>query len=145
MKYFAVLLCLASLHAYAAGWRPTERFLFAVRYVESSHGRFIYGDDGQSLGDFQISEAAWLDVSVWRKARGFPVYDYSRNVFDRKINRLYAADYLSILYSKLKKTLKRSPTAEEVYDASKSRRSCNRWNRRPSESTRSVSALDPFP
>ena len=101
----------------AANWRPPERFLHAVRYVESSHGKFTYGDNGQSLGDFQISEAAWHDVSEWRKQRQLRTYEYKTHVWNRAINRAYAADYLTIIYAELKKKLNRPPTVGEVYAA----------------------------
>jgi hypothetical protein len=117
IKYVALFLFVAGTELLAAGWRPTERLLYAIRYVESSHGRYTYGDEGRSLGDFQMSEAAWLDVSAWRKGRGLPTYGYDRHVFDRKINRLYATDYLTILYEELEKKLSRSPTAGEIYAA----------------------------
>ena len=102
---------------FGANWRPSEDFLSAVRYVESYNGVFVRGDGGQSLGDFQISEAAWTDVNGWRKTRKLQCYNYDRHVFDRKLNRLYAADYLSILHQELTQKLKRAPTSGELYAA----------------------------
>ena len=116
-KMWILVAMLAVLPSYGANWRPTDRFLHAVRFVESSHGRFIYGDEGQSLGDFQMSEAAWLDVSIWRRTKGLLTYDYEKHVFNRQINRLYAADYLTIIHTELKKSLKRPPTSAEIYAA----------------------------
>jgi hypothetical protein len=104
-----------SIHA--GEWRPEERFLNAIRFVESSNGRFLIGDEGRSLGDFQMSEAAWKDVTGWRIKRGLRTYDYRAHVFNPKINRIYAADYLSILRGQLKKKLQRAPTAGEIYAA----------------------------
>jgi len=98
-------------------WRPYPAFLEAVCLVESSNGKWIRGDGGKSLGDFQIGRAAWDDVSQWRKARGWQTYDYRKNVLNRKINRLYAADYLTILRNQLLDILKREPTAAELYAA----------------------------
>lgn len=100
----------------AKEWKPSEEFLKAVCTVESSGGRFVVGDNGESLGDFQISEAAWLDVNQWRKARGLKIYSY-RNVFNKQVNRAYAADYLSMLYGELNRKLKRAPTHGELYAA----------------------------
>jgi hypothetical protein len=111
-----LLLCLGQT-LLGSNWRPSEDFLGAVRYVESSNGRFLHGDGGQSLGDFQISEAAWIDVSAWRKARKLQCYSYDQHVFNRKINRIYAADYMTILHGELKKNLKRAPTSGELYAA----------------------------
>lgn len=116
-KYLALLFCLLTSQLQAGTWRPTERLMHAVRFVESSHGQFTVGDHGESLGDYQISEAAWVDVTSWRKARGLPTYKYDRHVWDRKVSRAYAADYLTILHVELKKHLKRAPSAGELYAA----------------------------
>jgi hypothetical protein len=117
VKYLAFLLCLAGVSTHAESWRPSERLLHAIRFVESSHGAFTWGDNGQSLGDFQLSEAAWVDVTSWRKARGLATYGYDRHVWDRKVSRTYAADYLVILRGELKRKLSRSPTPAELYAA----------------------------
>jgi hypothetical protein len=101
----------------ATEWRPCKDFLRAVRFVESSNGAFKIGDNGQSLGDFQLSEAAWLDVSAWRKARGLKVYSYQNDVFHAFINRVYASNYLTILYGELSRKLGRAPTHGELYAA----------------------------
>ena len=101
----------------ATEWRPSNEFLRAVRFVESSNGAFKVGDNGQSLGDFQLSEAAWLDVSQWRRARGLKVYDYGKNVFHTFINRVYASNYLTILYTELSRKLGRAPDHGELYAA----------------------------
>src|SRR5436190_22829384 len=116
LKWFALLLLLTQA-GFASSWQPSERFLSAVRYVESYNGQFIYGDGGQSLGEFQLSDAAWADVNAWRKARNLPVYAYNRHVFNQKINRLYASNYFSILHSDLGKKLNRAPSSGELYAA----------------------------
>jgi len=117
-KYLVVSVwLLAGTLAGANPWRPSERFLSAVRYVESANGMFLFGDSGQSLGDFQISEAAWADVSSWRKERNLPCYNYNRCAFNSRINRAYAADYLSLLQGELKKKLNRNPSSSEIYAA----------------------------
>jgi hypothetical protein len=116
-KYLFLFSLIAFDDLFAATWRPTERLLYAVRSVESSHGVFIRGDQGQSLGDYQMSEAAWLDVSSRRMARGLRTYDYDRFVFNKKISREYAADYLTIIYNELQKKLNRTPSAGEIYAA----------------------------
>lgn len=101
----------------AKEWRPSDDFLRAVRFVESSNGAFRIGDNGQSLGDFQLSEAAWLDVSEWRKARRLKTYDYEKNVFHSFINRVYASNYLTILHGELSRKLGREPSHSELYAA----------------------------
>jgi hypothetical protein len=117
MNRFLLLLCFASIGAHGTEWRPTDSFLRAVRMVESSNGQFKIGDNGQSLGDFQLSEAAWLDVNEWRKARGLKIYNYERSVFNSFINRVYASNYLTILHTELSRKLKRPPTHAELYAA----------------------------
>jgi hypothetical protein len=116
MKRLAFLLCLTA-QVSAATWQPSDRFLHAVRFVESSHGIFTRGDNGQSLGDYQISEAAWMDVSSWRKAHALPAFEYARHVWDKRVSREYAANYFAILHTRLEKHLNRPPTAAELYAA----------------------------
>ena len=111
-----LLLCL-TISLQASGWRPSNEFLAALRLVESSNGKNLVGDHGKSLGDFQMSEAAWLDVSSWRKGRGLRVYSFEAHALHPKINRLYAADYLCLLHKELSKELKRPPTPSELYAA----------------------------
>lgn len=110
-----VLAC--SAIAEASEWRPCEDFLKAVKFVESSNGLMKVGDNGQSLGDFQLSEAAWLDVSEWRKARRLKTYDYDKSVFHSFINRVYASNYLTILHTELTRRLGRQPDYGELYAA----------------------------
>jgi hypothetical protein len=88
-----------------------------VRIVESGDGLYTYGDEGRSLGDFQLSEGAWLDVNSWRKARGAKTYEYSHKVLNRYVNRVYAADYLALVHNELERVYKRPPSAAEIYAA----------------------------
>lgn len=101
----------------AAEWRPSNALLRAVRQVESSNGRSIYGDEGRSLGAFQLSEAAWVDVNAWRKARNLKVYSYRAHVMHHYINQTYAADYLAMIHGELSRKLRRRPTSGEIYAA----------------------------
>ena len=118
MKKCLVLFFLVSLGmARANEWHPPEEFLKAVCFVESSNGQFVYGDSGRSLGDFQLSESAWMDVNEWRKARKLKTYNYSTHVYNSFINRVYASKYMSILYTELTRKYHRTPTPEEVYAA----------------------------
>jgi len=119
MNYFVILVCYICLSAaaYAREWQPTDDFLHAVRFVESNNGQNKYGDNGDSLGDFQLSEAAWLDVNEWRRARGLKTYRYDGTVFHSYISRVYASNYLTILYTELNRKLKRPPTHAELYAA----------------------------
>jgi hypothetical protein len=105
----------AILHA--EQWTPPKALLDTIRRVESADGRFTVGDEGRSLGDYQFSEAAWLDVNTWRQARGRTVYSYNPHVWNTRISRIYAAEYLCILRSRLETRLKRTPTWAEIYAA----------------------------
>jgi hypothetical protein len=99
----------------AKEWKPTDDFLRAVKMVESSDGQFKYGDNGHSLGDFQLSEAAWLDVNEWRRARRLKTYPYEESVYNGFLNRVYASNYLTILHGELRRKLNRMPTHAELY------------------------------
>jgi hypothetical protein len=118
MNYIAILLCCASTAlASTSEWRPPDEFLKAIRQVESSNGANKVGDNGDSLGEFQLSEAAWLDVNGWRKTRALKTYPYDRTVFHSYISRVYASNYLTILYDELNRKLHRAPTPAELYAA----------------------------
>jgi hypothetical protein len=116
-KHLWLVACLIAGNVSAAGWYPNDELLHAVRVVESSEGQYTWGDEGRSLGDFQVSEGAWYDVNSWRKARGLPTYEYEQHVWNKKVNRIYAAEYMGILARELQRRLNRPPTATEVYAA----------------------------
>jgi hypothetical protein len=116
-QWLLIALMAGGLQVRGHIWRPDDKFLAAVRFVESSDGIFTVGDAGRSLGDFQLSEAAWLDVSSWRKGRGLKTYVYDRHVFNQRINRMYAADYLTLIHEELSRKLKRAPNSGEIYAA----------------------------
>jgi hypothetical protein len=65
----------------ASDWRPSESLLDAVRHIESADGLLTVGDNGQSLGNYQLSKAAWDDVNAWRRARGVATFKYERDVW----------------------------------------------------------------
>ncbi|MFN7140552.1 MAG: transglycosylase SLT domain-containing protein [Limisphaerales bacterium] len=111
----AFVLCTGILNA--SDWKPKEELLDAIRQVESSGGKFVYGDNGRSLGEFQMTQAAWIDVNRWRKARGLTLHNYRDEVFRPQIARQYASNYISILRQGLLHKLKREPTASEIYAA----------------------------
>jgi hypothetical protein len=119
MKKLVLIITAAilSCSAHAMEWKPSEDFLRAVRQVESSGGQFLYGDDGRSLGAFQLSEAAWADVNEWRKARKLKTYSYSGHALHSYLNQVYASNYLTMIHSELSRKLKRKPTSSEVYAA----------------------------
>jgi hypothetical protein len=119
MNPITLLVCFVSLAfvSYGNEWSPPRDFLQAVREVESSNGLKKYGDNGESLGDFQLSEAAWLDVNEWRRARSLKTYQYDQSALHSYINRVYASNYLTILYGELNKKLRRTPSPGELYAA----------------------------
>jgi hypothetical protein len=116
-KLISVLAGLIALSASGAEWRPSDALLRAVRIVESADGQYLYGDSGRSLGPFQLSEAAWADVSGWRKTHGLKLYSYRQYVMHDYINRVYAADYLALIHSELSRKLHREPSHGEIYAA----------------------------
>lgn len=113
---FAVLWS-AALVVHADEWAPSDLLLDGIRHIESADGRMLVGDQGRSLGPYQLSKPAWLDVDAWRKARGSDILKYATHVWSESLSRSYAADYLKILHARLEKHLKRSPTAGELYAA----------------------------
>ena len=115
IKWLVPFMC--SWAVVATEWKPTDSFLRAVSFIESSNGRFTVGDNGRSLGEFQLSEAAWLDVNEWRKARRLKTYDYRTYVQHGFINRVYASNYMTILHTELNKKLGREPSEAEIYAA----------------------------
>ncbi len=119
MKCGLLIVCCASVvvSSFAGEWRPAPELLKAVRKVESNNGLNLVGDNGESLGAFQLSEAAWLDVNSYRKARNLKTYPYSQTVFQPFISREYAATYLTILHDGLNRKLKRAPSSAEIYAA----------------------------
>lgn len=115
--FFALLISCGSALAGTNLWQPNPRFLDAVCQVESNGGVLLVGDDGMSLGHFQMQKAAWTDVSQWRKKRNLPTHEYQKHVLNPGISRTYASNYLTILYGKLRNEYKREPTPPELYAA----------------------------
>lgn len=113
----AAILAFSFSSSFGATWNPDERLLDAVCEVESSGGHYLYGDDGVSLGHFQMQKAAWADVSAWRKKRDLPTYAYQPNVLNPKISRIYAAGYLTMIHDRLERHYDREPSASELYAA----------------------------
>ena len=116
-KGLVLLLCAAAVTLHAQDWAPSGPLLDIIRHLESADGLFTVGDNGRSLGPYQLSKAAWLDVNAWRKAHNLAVLDYTENVWSETVSRGYAADYLRILHARLAKNLDRSPSSAELYAA----------------------------
>ena len=103
--------------ASSAAWNPDARLLDAVCQIESCGGRYLSGDNGLSLGYFQIQKAAWSDISNWRRKKNLAIYNYERSVLDPEISRRYAADYLTMIYERLQRLYRREPAPAEIYAA----------------------------
>lgn len=109
-----ILLLLAA--ATAGATVVTDQFLARVAVVESNNRADAVGDSGKARGAFQFWSVAWDHASQLRKAKGLPVYSYS-SAFDATRATEYARTYLLYLEASLAKSLKRNPTAGEVYAA----------------------------
>lgn len=92
------------------------KFLDRVREIESSGNALAVGDRGRSIGAYQISRAAWSDVNVYRQSIGLNALPYSA-AFHEPSARIFAAQYMIILKSRLAVALKRMPTNREIYAA----------------------------
>jgi len=120
MKTYSFALWFFLCHSFVvqgSTWSPHDRLLDAVCQIESSGGRFTSGDRGLSLGHFQIQKSAWSDVVEWRRKQNLAVHNYRENVFNPRISRIYASNYLTLLYARLHQHYKRAPTAAELYAA----------------------------
>src|SRR4051812_25865733 len=117
LKRLILTIFAISFNARAGDWAPSRDLLQAICQIESCNGRYLYGDGGRSLGHFQLSRGAWKDVNAWRKARALKTYPYSDNVMNAFVNREYASNFLSLLYTQLEARLNREPTGPELYAA----------------------------
>lgn len=119
MRTWIVIAALVGWNALASAteWHPDARLLDAVCQIESGGGRYLYGDDGVSLGHFQMQRGAWTDVSAWRSKRGSKTFSYQPHVMNPAINRAYAADYLTIIHDRLERLYHREPSVGELYAA----------------------------
>ena len=94
----------------------TDAFVDAVGHIESSAGRYTVGDGGRANGIWQMHANAWKDVTQYRARKKLSTWNYS-HAHDPVVARVYARDYLTMLESRLRETLRRSPTAEMIYAA----------------------------
>lgn len=91
-----------------------SRFLDAVKRVESGGNSRAVGDNGKSIGAYQIKSIAWREVNqvrVKNRLKTFP-YSYAKN---ESISRLYAAQFLLIQSNRLHKAYGRAPNQAELY------------------------------
>jgi hypothetical protein len=116
LRAFWAVIVLHLLMAICANAAVTESFLDRVAMIESSGDQFAIGDNGRSVGRYQIGLMAWCDVNEIRASKGLKTYPYSYAT-NATVSRIYARQYLHLLASKLRKHLGRAPTASETYSA----------------------------
>ena len=87
--------------------------LFA--HTESRYEHAAVGDSGRARSAWQMHRKAWLDVSIWRRVKKLPVYDYNMGIRDPEKARAYAGDYIGICAFRLNNLMGRQPTLEEVW------------------------------
>ena len=90
----------------------------AVGQVESGMVHRAIGDGGASRGAWQITRAAWQDVSRLRKLSGESIWpSWKRGAHREGVARDYASSFLALLNSHLSSKLGRPPTVQELYAA----------------------------
>jgi len=85
--------------------------------IESGNDRRAVGDGGRSRGPYQMSRAAWSDVTRHRRAHRLPVYSWRDGAHDPARSRVYAATYLDLLRRRLTSALGHPPADVELYAA----------------------------
>lgn len=90
--------------------------LAAIAQVETGADHDAVGDGGRSRGAWQMSEAAWMDVTRRRTKYGLAVYPWSA-AHRHNPSVIYATDHLITLNDRLSSALKREPTPQELYAA----------------------------
>jgi hypothetical protein len=95
----------------------TEELLDRIAMIESSGGKFLVGDNGKSLGVYQMGRLAWKDATEYRKQNGLPVWAYQEGVMHPDRSRSYAKCYLKVLEYRLHRLMGRQPTPAHIYSA----------------------------
>lgn len=112
----ALVILVLGIGAHKCNGAVTEDFLDRVAKVESGNSSKAIGDNGRSLGLFQMSFASWLDVNEIRQKQGLKLYPYNYAT-NRTVARIYARQYLLILHRKVSAKLGRPATQAETYAA----------------------------
>lgn len=95
----------------------TEELLDRIALIESSGGKYLVGDNGRSLGVYQMGKLAWKDATEYRKRHGLPVWSYHQGVMHPERSRAYAKCYLKVLEDRLHRLMGRPPTKAHIYSA----------------------------
>jgi hypothetical protein len=94
----------------------SDAFLDRLALVESGGNARAVGDNGRSLGAYQMTAAAWRDVSRARAGRGAVVWPHSA-AFTPAVAREYAREYLRISEARFLAATGRTPTPGQLYAA----------------------------
>lgn len=105
---------LAGLLVAVSASGASEAFLDRLAHVESRGNARAVGDQGRSLGAYQMTAAAWQDVSRARAGRGAAVWPHSA-AFDHAVAREYAREYLAISEARFLAATGRTPTPGQLY------------------------------
>lgn len=113
LRAFWTVIVLHLLMAIRASAAVTESFLDRVAMIESNGDQFAVGDNGRSVGRYQIKKIAWLEVNQVRAKHGLKQYPYSYAT-NNQISRTYAAQFLHIQRARYIRTFRRSPTQADL-------------------------------
>lgn len=100
--------------------RPRSNFLTRLATRESRNNDGALGDFDKMIGEFmsrgrwQISEAAWVDVSSDRRRAGLRSYPWRTHAHVEAVAREYAHAYLALLAHQFRSSHGRSPTEREM-------------------------------
>ena len=106
-----LLLVSATLGAHPS---VTPGLISQVIQIESSGRASVLGDNGAARGLAQFHQAAWLDCSAWRAARGLPVFSYASATHPERA-RAYLHSWLTLNAERFQRTTGRSPTGADLY------------------------------
>jgi hypothetical protein len=102
-----VIVALLCISAHSAD------FLTTLAQVESGNRPAAIGQHGER-GAYQLTAAAWWDVTSERRRAGLRVYSFSA-AHDPRISRIYAVEYLRLLTTDFTASQGRNPTSAELY------------------------------
>ena len=115
MNKAATLLLLMTATALRATTLVTDAFVRQVSLIESSHKATAVGDSGRSVGQYQLSRAAWKDAQASESR--LASYSYDRFATDPEVSRMVAAAYLRTLERGLARNGINNPTPIQLYMA----------------------------
>lgn len=93
----------------------TDAFVRQVSLIESSHRASVVGDNGRSVGQYQLSRAAWTDAQIAQP--NLARFSYDRFATHPEVSKLVAKAYLKHLESGLARNGIKNPTPIQLYMA----------------------------